>query len=426
MRYMVESILKDVVGELSPSPQEINAVSVVVKDFLKDLRSIFARLRVDASPFIGGSFAKNTVLRKEPYEVDIFIRFKQAEKMEANMNLLLREIRKNKRWSLKIVHGSRDYAQLSIQGHNDVLIELIPVLMIKKPQQAQNITDLSAFHVAYMLKKLKRLESEVRLAKAFCAAQGVYGAESYISGFSGYALECLIVKYKSFMSLLRALSKAEKPIVIDVEKHYKTAQEALLLMNESKVKGPIVLVDPTYKERNALAALNDESFERFQKAAKRFLSKPGKSFFITKSVNPGELKEKATKQKAEFVHVRIENDRQAGDIAGTKLKKFHHSLENEIAKEFSLLESHFVYSGAQHADVYLILKKKKEIILKGPPREMKKHAIVFKKTHKEVFEKQGRLYARTQPSGSGKAFCVAFAKNDMVKQMGITRLDVLS
>lgn len=279
---MSERILKEVLNDLVPSKEEINHVSYVVKGFLKELNVMLKKTRANAVPFIGGSFAKNTVLKKTPYEVDIFLRFKEAEGMKEKMESVLKEIKKNKKYRYSVVHGSRDYVQLTVAGENGVMIEIIPVLMIRRPQQAQNITDLSAFHVAYMLKKIRKLEDQVRLAKAFCAANGIYGAESYISGFSGYALEGLIVYYKSFMKMLRVLSKAEKPIVIDPAKHYKNTQEALLLMNESKVKGPIVLVDPTYKERNALAALSDDSFEKFQKAAKAFLTRPSKQFFEKK------------------------------------------------------------------------------------------------------------------------------------------------
>jgi 2,3-bisphosphoglycerate-independent phosphoglycerate mutase len=125
------------------------------------------------------------------------------------------------------------------------------------------------------------------------------------------------------------------------------------------------------------------------------------------------------------VHVRIETDRQAGDIAGTKLKKFHYALEETIVKEFELVEHHFGYSGAQHADVYIIAKPKKEKIVQGPPVKMEEHVRAFKKLHKDTFEKKNTLYARVKPRYSCTAFCKEFAKKDIVKQMGVTHLEVL-
>lgn len=124
------------------------------------------------------------------------------------------------------------------------------------------------------------------------------------------------------------------------------------------------------------------------------------------------------------MHVYLETDRQAGDIAGTKLKKFHYALEEAIAKEFDLVEHHFVYSGAQHADVYIIAKSKKEKIIQGPPAHMEEHVRAFKKLHKDTFVKKDTLYARVKPMHSCSSFCKEFAKKDIVKQMGVTQLDV--
>ena len=53
----------------------------------------------------------------------------------------------------------------------------------------------------------------------------------------------------------------------------------MLNLNESKLQSPIVFVDPTFKERNALAALSRETFEKFKKASKVFLRAPSKRYF---------------------------------------------------------------------------------------------------------------------------------------------------
>lgn len=53
---------------------------------------------------------------------------------------------------------------------------------------------------------------EIKIAKAFCHATGCYGAESYIKGFSGYALELLIYHYKSFQSFVKAMTKVNEKV----------------------------------------------------------------------------------------------------------------------------------------------------------------------------------------------------------------------
>ncbi len=61
------------------------------------------------------------------------------------------------------------------------------------------------------------------LAKTFAHACDCYGAESYINGFSGYALELLICHYKTFSKFLKEIIKIDNnQIIIDDAKFYKT------------------------------------------------------------------------------------------------------------------------------------------------------------------------------------------------------------
>jgi len=67
------------------------------------------------------------------------------------------------------------------------------------------------------------------------------------------------------------MAKIKDKIVIDIEKHYKNKQAVLMDLNSSKLHSPIILIDPTYKERNALAALSSETFRKFQEVSLKFL-----------------------------------------------------------------------------------------------------------------------------------------------------------
>ena len=131
--------------------------------------------------------------------------------------------------NISVVHGSRDYFRLKISP--DFFIELIPVKKVKNPKESENITDLSYSHVNYIKRKVKskKVLDEIRIAKAFCYATKCYGAESYIKGFSGYALELLVYYYKGFMKFIKAMEKAKEKIVIDIEKDYKNKQGKSIL-----------------------------------------------------------------------------------------------------------------------------------------------------------------------------------------------------
>lgn len=265
-----------------PSREEMKELRNKTKRFIRNFSNILARKQISARVFLGGSLAKGTLVKKEVHDVDIFVLFKNeedslSEKLEKAVALVGEE------YKIEKIHGSRDYFQVSKLDYPSVVFELIPVLSIRHPKEAKNVTDLSYFHVKYLRKSMPgELMPEVVLAKAFCKAQGVYGAESYISGFSGYALECLILYYGSFNGFVKAFAKmkTDKPVIIDPARYYPKKELLFIEMNESKRNGPVILVDPTWKERNVLAALSKESFEKIQKACVEYLQKPSLGFFL--------------------------------------------------------------------------------------------------------------------------------------------------
>jgi len=287
----------------------------------------------------------------------------------------------------KRIHGSRDYYQEIIE---EIVLEIIPVLKIDKPEDMENVTDLSYFHVNYFLGKLKKnkkLASEIILAKAFCDAQRCYGAESYVRGFSGYGLELLILHYGSFEKMIKSFVKTDKKIIIDDSNFYKR-KNVLVELNESKVQSPIVLIDPTFKERNALAGLSEKTFHEFKKSCKEFLKNPNLSFFIKKDIEEEIKKDNPDNLKI----IEIKTVKQKGDIAGTKLKKFFGVFSEMLKKEFELNESDFVYDEEKNIGRgYFVIGKKAEETVKGPTLNMKKNVEKFKKSHKKTFVEKGKI-----------------------------------
>ena len=50
------------------------------------------------------------------------------------------------------IHGSRDYFQIKINDR--IFFEVVPVKKVSNPKKAENITDLSYFHVKYIRQKV--------------------------------------------------------------------------------------------------------------------------------------------------------------------------------------------------------------------------------------------------------------------------------
>lgn len=406
---MIEKILKAQIKEVEPDENEILKIKKETEKIISVLEKVRKKKKISAEIFVGGSLAKGTIIKKDKYDIDIFIRFDKKYKKTSE---LLEKILKIARIKAEKIHGSRDYFKIK----REIIFEVIPVLKINKPEEAENITDLSYFHVSYILKQVKKnpkLKDDIILAKSFCFAQKCYGAESYIRGFSGYALELLVSYYGSFLKFIKAIAKSRKKIIIDAGKFYKNKDDIMLNLNEAKLQSAIIFVDPTFKERNVLAALSQETLNKFQKACKEFLKKPSNKFFMLKKI---------VGKKFNFI-LEAYTNRQEGDIAGSKLIKFFNFLSMQIEKYFYIRNKEFEYLGRK-ARYYFFLKPRKEIILQGPPINKIENLINFKAKHKNIFIKKGKAYAREKIRINIKSFLNEFKKKnkEIMKEMGIISL----
>ena len=279
-----ENILKEILEKSNPSQEDIKHIKKNVKEFCDKIKKEIKKRKINAEIFVGGSFAKGTVIKKDHYDVDVFIRYDKKYKNNEISSITEKLLGKSS--NILVIHGSRDYFRINY-GKN-FFIEVIPVKKINNPKEYENITDLSYLHVKYINKKVKsqKMLDEIKIAKAFCYANGCYGAESYIHGFSGYSLELLVYHYKGFMNFVNAMAKIGKEKeIVDIEKKFKNKKSALMDLNSSKLNSPIILIDPTYKQRNALAALSEETFIKFQKSCIEFIKNPSVKHFEVKKVD---------------------------------------------------------------------------------------------------------------------------------------------
>jgi len=423
MNKKVDLVLEKALITIKPEEEEIRNIDKELKNFIKEIKERIKKFNIKTDIFIGGSFAKKTLIKKKKYDVDIFLRF---DKKEKNISELTQRILKN--FKFIRIHGSRDYFRVPIK--ESLFFELIPVRKIRTPKESENITDLSCSHVRYINKKIKskKIRDEILLAKAFCYAKECYGAESYIKGFSGYSLELLISYYGSFLRFLRDLIKIKEKEVIDIEKHYKNKQEVFRDMNTSKLQSPIILIDPTYKQRNALAALSNETFEKFKKNCENFLKNPSLKEFEKEKIDLNKVKDSAKRDNYEFILLDCSTDKQEGDIAGGKLLKFYNFLNREINKFFDIKTKGFLYNEEKNARYYFVVKSKEEIIFEGPYITDEKNLLLFKKKHKNNFIKGDRIYSKEKINWNIKEFIDYLKDNNkkIIQEMKIINLKELN
>ncbi len=253
-----------------------------------------------------------------------------------------------------------------------------------------NITYISPLHSKWVNKNTKNKKDEIRLAKQFCKANNLYGAESHITGFSGYVLEILIAHYGSFEKLLKNSSKWKSQTIIDPEKYYPKNM-ALFHLNKSKLNSPLVVIDPVDKSRNAAAALTLKKFNLFKKLAKQLLKKPAEKYFVKKNLELAELKKEAQKKKLSLIYLEILPLTGKNDVVGVKIMKFFEFLELQLSP-FTVKKAHWDWH-----EMYFLLETSQLPIYEirpGPPLELKEYVKAFKKKNKNNYLQDGKIYAK--------------------------------
>jgi tRNA nucleotidyltransferase (CCA-adding enzyme) len=427
MTVSVKKVLDSEIERIRVSDEEISYLKNLTNLVIGRLNKKIEKKGIMADVFVGGSLAKDTLIKKSKYDVDLFVRFSKKYS-EEEINKYMRKLFfwfrvPGQRIRKKRIHGSRDYYRIDIKSRKGFSFEVVPTVKVNDPKNARNITDLSFFHVNYIRSKAssQKIVDQILLAKSFCHAQKCYGAESYVNGFSGYSIEILVSHYKDFKKFLMAMIKAEDQLIIDPGKLYKSKKEIIDTLSKAKLQGPLVLIDPTFRDRNASNALSKETFDRFRLSARAFLKEPNYSFFEHKRVDIPYFRSTAQDVRGIFAVLEINTKKQAGDIAGSKMLKFSKVLTREMEKYFDVIEHEYDYWGAQKSNVYYVLKRKTEIIHHGPSVHNTEAAQAFKRKHRIWYEEEGRVKSAKPTDLSIREFLKEFNRvhKRTVKQMGI-------
>ncbi len=362
-KTMTKAVLQEVLDLIKPDDKLEKATMEHVEAFITRLNKI---LGAKAKVKLGGSFAKGTWLKGD-HDVDLFVVFKG----KADSDWLEKKL---KGWKARRVHGSRHYFHIK----DKVTFELVPV-----QQKHVNITDYSLGHVAWVNKKGNK--DDIRLAKRFCKAAGVYGAESYLHGISGHVLDILVIHYKGFTKFVKAISSWKPQTVVDVNNTYKG--KALQVMNTSKTFGPFVVVDPLQKTRNAAAALNQENYDKLVKHCKAYGKKPNTKLFTAQPLDYAKLAKQGC-----LVTLNAKLKRDKPDVARTKLVKAFEYLHKRT-KEYGIKQAGIDWMTDTVWFVYKEKSKPTIEVIGGPPVKMEKHVKAFSKGRK-TFVKAGRVWAK--------------------------------
>jgi tRNA nucleotidyltransferase (CCA-adding enzyme) len=381
----MKEILKKALAGIKPSKEEEKKVASRIKKVMDKVKKALPETKV----VLGGSGEKGTWL-KDAHDADIFVMFPYArfkDKTDELSDILGKKLKKLFR--IERLHGSRDYFSTR---QEDFTFEIVPIIGIKKADDALNITDVSPLHSIWV-KKHGKYADDIRLAKQFFKAGRVYGAESYINGFSGYICEILTIHYGGFEKLVRAIAKWKPKVIVDTEGYHK-GKKVLFELDKAKTVGPLVIIDPVQAGRNAAAAVSNEKFERIIGHSKGFLKKPSQEFFEAKEISVEKLKKQAGRDELFVLEVVPKPGKV--DVVGCKLVKILEHINKEIKRnDFKLLFADWEWK--KKANFYFIIKKEKlgeKKVLRGPPAKLKGYVKEFRKRHKETFVEKGYVFAK--------------------------------
>lgn len=223
-----------------------------------------------------GSAARNTNLRGKS-DFDVFLLFpttiSRQELEERGLRYAKRAVRPNK-WS--VWYAEHPYLRSKLYG---VDVDIVPAYKIESIGERMTAVDRTPLHTRYLSERLKneKLREDILLLKQFLKANGLYGAELKIEGFSGYLCELLVLHYGSFEKLIKEAADWKPRMVVDIEKHGKKA-----------FSEPLVVIDPVDPNRNVASAVSETSFARFIVLAREYLKNPRLGMFFP----PSEMKSK--------------------------------------------------------------------------------------------------------------------------------------
>ncbi|NYZ77306.1 CCA tRNA nucleotidyltransferase [Candidatus Micrarchaeota archaeon] len=320
--------------------------------------------------------------------MDIFVMFDKKlpkEEMKSEVeNLMLRAFPGT---VYQMNYAEHPYVRFHIGGRR---VDLVPAYKMKSAEERLTAVDRSVLHTAYVLKNLKKSRrKDVLLLKQLLKANGLYGAEIRVGGFSGYLCELLAVRYGSFGRLMKEAAKWKLPVVIDLKKYYRPKDKDGVL---KKFGMEFIVIDPTDRNRNVAAALSGENLKKFVSLCRRFDKKPSENFFFRK---PETFEEKIRRMGGVACVVEMPKAEAVDDVLWGQLKRFMKMLEAELA-DFEIKDVFADSNGTVKIGIIAGKRIAGGIVEReGPPLKMKKHADSFRRAHKgeRIIKRKGRLVA---------------------------------
>ena len=272
----------EVLREIKPKPEEYELLHRAFNRVREAVARELERQGIEAEVTVQGSLAHDTWLSGDR-DIDVFVLFPKTTPIEElrgkYFQVLVNAVASIGEYELR--YAEHPYVRVHVNG---VEADIVPAYKLDSPSEVRTAVDRTPFHTEYVNSKLtNELRDHVRLLKKFMKSIGVYGAEIRVKGFSGYAVELLVIAYGGFREAIKEISTWKPPVYIntlgDREKFAEVAKKLREKYPESVVYAP----DPVDPMRNTMASVSRESLAKIVIAANCYLNNPSREYFVEKA-----------------------------------------------------------------------------------------------------------------------------------------------
>jgi tRNA nucleotidyltransferase (CCA-adding enzyme) len=357
--------------------KELEEVSHLVNNLIdRSITTLADNRIIDFS--IGGSYAKGTWVADDMSEpdLDIFVKFDPSvDKREFEDLGIKVGLSALSEYEPYLRYSEHPYVEAKIK---DIRINVVPCYNVKEGNW-KSAADRSPFHTTFMQEHLNDyMRDQVRILKRFLKSSGIYGSQLSVSGFSGYVTEILILKYGSFMNVIKYIATLEHErdfvALHDLESH-------LFRHFDSK----IIIIDPIDTRRNLGIAISPQSLGKFILTARSFLEDPSLDYFRTteNSIDFAIIE----KIRSNLLIVEFTIGHRSPDILWGQLKKSLNALSKQIEKAgFNALLNTCITDEKNHAVFVFLIE-----FMKLPPFTLRKGPEVFRKVDTRAFVSKNEL-----------------------------------
>ena len=343
------NILKDI----KPTDDEKEKINDISSDLINFLNKTAMEESVDVKIALVGSVAKQTALKGKS-DIDIFMAFP----LDTDKTYL-------KEKGLYLAHKCSDafdgVASHHFASHpyvtsiiNDFEVDFVPCYEIDDGSQLKSAVDRTILHTRYVKANLDDSQKdEVLLLKRFMDMTGTYGSEFKVGGFAGYLCELLIIHYGSFENTLKEAVDWQYGHEIDLE-NYGTAKQ---------FKDPLIVIDPTDKNRNVGAALRLDKMGEFIQSARNYLNSSKKEQYFypaNKNLNKDDILTDFKDRAGDIIVIRFDIPDIPLDTLHPQLKKTAESLERKLDdEEFNVFKADYWSDEVSNAVIVLEMASSK-------------------------------------------------------------------